>query len=188
MADIEVMKVGGKNGDFMAYSYDESKIIQYINLGDAASTSKIFIKYRIISPTLNPDEISKNLNLKPTKAWRQGDFYIGKMLCNTTNTVVEVERQRATGLWLLSSENMINSLFLEDHATYLLELLEPNADILIKYINFNKYSVKFHIWWECKDAHGGIQLSSDILNRISKICEGIDSSFLFMPHDSTETD
>lgn len=165
----------------------KSTIIQDIMFGETFSTSKVFIGYRIISSTLAPDEISHELMLKPTKAWRKGEVYIGKTRCKTTHKLIRVERTRTNGLWSLSSENRVTSSILEDHAQYLLGILEPKAEVLMKYLNDrDHYSVTWYIWWECNGEHGGFQLSSDILKRLSKICHYLDSSLLFMLDDGIE--
>ena len=117
---------------------------------DAARTQ---VSFRISEPHLIPEEVTKNLNLRPDHVHRQGDF-------PKANPKYSVYKH---GMWLLKSK-LSEEQPLETHLDSLLSILEPNRpyiQLLSQSASVDFYCILY--------AQGGFQLSSRILKRISAL-------------------
>jgi hypothetical protein len=79
--------------------------------------------FSISGPTIAPQEISKLLEIEPTEATQPG-------LTRSTDldgTEVETEQR---GTWVLATGTRVDSVAVDDHVAYVLDLLRPHASAL----------------------------------------------------------
>ncbi len=84
---------------------------------EAPSGIKTFATFRVAGDDLVPSEVTEILKVAPTRAYGKGETYVGK---NTKRAV-----KYKTGIWLLSTDKIIESPSLLDHLRFLLQILVP---------------------------------------------------------------
>lgn len=72
---------------------------------------------------ISPDDVSQRLELMPTATLAAGSKH--------TNSLGETRTQPING-WFLSSENIVSSKDLRRHLDWLLEIIEPKSEQLLK--------------------------------------------------------
>lgn len=79
-----------------------------------------FATLRFVGDALDPDEISKTLGQRPKRAYLKGGRY------KTSPRGPELSGK--TGLWYLSTDDLISSNNLKDHVGLLIRLISPFGD------------------------------------------------------------
>ena len=85
--------------------------------------SAVEVIFSISGPTIAPHEISKLLGIEPTESTPTG-------LTRSTDldgTEVETEHR---GTWVLTTGTRVDSIAVEDHVAYVLDVLRPHATAL----------------------------------------------------------
>jgi hypothetical protein len=77
-----------------------------------------------------------------------------------------VRRQR-TGVWSLSTENIVRSTSLERHLIHVLDALEPAASALHALLSAVGIRADFFCCWLSATGHGGPEGSAETLGRIA---------------------
>ena len=150
--------------------------LQDLSFDEKDVTKIVFINYSIQSANLIPDQITSELDIKPSRAFAKGEKYQGRVLNTLTKEVESVWRERWTGVWAIRTEGVVTSKYVEHHAQYLLDLLEPKASFLDRYLSI--YSVRFYIRWEPFGEHGSYRISANLLGRMAKLCHFFEYSFI----------
>lgn len=83
--------------------------------------SKLYISYKVIGFDLDPDEISHQAGLSPSKTWKKGDLVSDRAIV----------RYKRNG-WQVASGLGTDSDF-RDHIRALIEKLTPHRQILIEF-------------------------------------------------------
>jgi hypothetical protein len=122
------------------------------------------VTFSIRSDNLIPEEISNLLALEPTQAWGKGDFFV-----NGTGT-----HQRPWGVWSLSSERVVDSLNVQDHLLFILELLEPKQSAIAQLLGKPDHMAQMYVWHV---GEVGFSLSSSTLKRACSMCHTINFSY-----------
>lgn len=162
------------------------KILQTISFREEDAVKELHIDFCIRSDFLNKEILSKELGITPTRVWNKGEEYLGKTRDVVTKEIVTVKRKRPWGIWGLDTKNSVSSKTVEDHARYLIDLLEPHKNQLKKYLlDKDNYSVRFFIWWEPYDGHGSYEISSETLIRMAELSHHIE--FLCIYTEGKET-
>lgn len=142
------------NDDIKSIVYDNCKIAN--------------ITFGIRAQDLSPDYISQILGIEASHSFSRGDYF------NTSSG----KKQRAFGVWQLRSENYLKSTNLEEHALFILNQLEAVHNKILTFLNNSEYYVDIRIWWETSDSGGGFVMSSDVVRRLSLLCNEINFTFL----------
>lgn len=82
------------------------------------STMKTYASLRFAGDRLEPGSVTDILGVTPRTAYRKGEVF---------KRVRDHEVRGRTGLWLLSSEDKVDSLDLNEHLDYLLGILFPDG-------------------------------------------------------------
>lgn len=115
------------------------------------------VTFRLAGADLNPAQVSSLLELEPSEAFARGEQ-------------VDILTQPAqTGIWSLSTQDLLSSTSPEKHLEFLLDRLEPAATRLLELVNAQALQVDFFCYWLSATGHGGPVLSPDILRRISNL-------------------
>ena len=134
------------------------------------------ISFVISSDKLSPDEITKLLNISPTKAWKKGDKYNSKYKASD-GTINYREATRPWGIWELSSSDDTSSSNLDDHATKLIRRLEPSINQVKKLLSKSDFRVSINIWWQPEDGYGGYTIQADTMKKLTMLCKELDFYF-----------
>jgi len=129
---------------------------------------------RIIGDKVVPEDCTKLLKLKPTRAWGKDQLYI---------SVTGHEVKRLTGLWVLESEFFVDSDDPVVHAEYMFEKFKSCKKPFEILTKTQDAKITFYIEWAI--SHGTYSLPRDLLERILAL--GIhDVSFTFIGLDDPE--
>jgi hypothetical protein len=144
-----------------------------INLGDYygenPACKKTNVSFSISGDNLKPDVITASIKTEPSISYAKGDKFTTK-----NGRILE----RPTGLWSLSTDRIMQSKSTQEHAISLLCKLECYQGFFENYINNRNFRVVVAIWWEATDGHGGYTLSSDVIKKLSLLCNDIDFFFV----------
>ena len=136
--------------------------------------------YRINSDHLNASSVTSDLEIQPTEAFNKGEKYLGKIFDTANKKPKSVWKHYPFGTWRLDSKMLLpQKKRVEDHIGYLLEILEPHAEQITKYLNQKEnYEISFYIRWEPYDGHGSFTISSELLERMKMLSHFVEFSFL----------
>lgn len=137
--------------------------------GENSACKKTNVMFRIGGDNVVPSEVTNFIGINPSRAFAKGEEYITKR---------GKTRQRPIGHWSISSEMAVQSTSPEKHAKFLLDLLEPKTDKILRFVEDKNYRVSFVFWWEAMDEHGGFTLSSDTIGRLCQLCNDVDYQFI----------
>lgn len=136
---------------------------QPTTLNENENCENTHASFRIVGDELRPDDVSGELGLKPAHSHVKGQRL-------RTRTGIH---HRYTGVWLIRSEDAVNSTSLENHLLFLFAQLESVTKTIRKYILNSAYRVDFVCAWTSATGHGGPVLSSDCLERMARLCNEI---------------
>lgn len=122
------------------------------------SESKVYVRLKIISDVLTPEQISEIVGIKPTKFWRVGDRRGPSMI-----------KEKSNG-WLLESDLPPNAP-LEIHVASLLTRLVPFAERIEALADEN--AVEFSCVVYAKEAPS-LNFEKSVLRQIVKIGASLD--------------
>ncbi len=137
--------------------------------GEHSGCKKTNVTFRIIGDDLNPDEITKSLDIQPTRSYYKGENY------KIPNVGI---RQRPIGHWSVNSDKIIQSTSTEKHAKCLLNILEQKSERVLKFVSKSHLRISIVFWWEGIACHGGFSLSNETLGRLCRFCNDIDYHFI----------
>jgi hypothetical protein len=142
---------------------------------------RVQVDYAIRSDFLNPDALTAQLGIQPSRAWSAGDQYASKAYDPLSKTVNDIPGKHPWGLWGIDTKSLLTK-DPDQHLIHLLHLLEPKRNVIQTYLDDSiKYTVRFYIWWEPFDCHGGYTISSSSLMRAATLCQRIDFGFISKP-------
>jgi hypothetical protein len=125
----------------------------------------------ITSNEVDPNTISKLLNIEPSNAYSKGDIFRSKH----TETV----GKRFQNLWSIKSETIISEKEdLSPHLLFFESLLKNKMEILSRFKNNPMYDVSFWIWIETDNAGVGIDLSDVEISFINSISNRVHFSII----------
>jgi len=78
-------------------------------------------------------------------------------------------RHQPTGVWLISTDDKVDSTSTERHIVYLLELLEPVSQKLLEVVDQQALEARFGCYWVSAAGQGGPGLSADALARMARL-------------------
>jgi len=128
-----------------------------------------YATFRIIGDELDPDEVTSTLGIQPSEAFAKGQDY----------QIRDVGiRKRYIGHWSISSKSFVISSSTEEHAKFLVSLLEPKVDAIVEYIKDPIFLTSIVFWWETNIGHGGFSLRRETMDKLCGYCENIDFHFI----------
>ena len=154
------------------------KILQDIRLDQ--QTDVVEVCFIMRSDYLQPSVITDELGIEPAWSFAKGESYTGRSLIPETKEIISVQRQRPWGIWAIDTKLLVKEKKVHEHIVYLLNMLEPKTEKLIKYLEQNeKYQIGFTIEWSPVEGFfGSYEINSQILMRMSKLSHYIKFSFL----------
>lgn len=139
------------------------------SLGNRPAEIRTHIDFFVRSDDLCLDAISVQLGIQPTYGFEARARYLVRK--NAGDELPTVERRRpAFGIWHYSTNGRIEHDALEDHASFILKILEPSAQEILQLRNEGKYTIAMICWHV---GPSGFQLSSSVLTRLARLTEWI---------------
>jgi hypothetical protein len=132
-----------------------------------------FASLRFSGDRLEPALLTEMLNTAPTTAYRKGEIY-------KRSRGREVRGR--TGVWLLSSEGRVDSLDLNDHIKYLLDIIFPSgSDDRLKplqhIVREDGVEADIGCFWHGEHGARPPVITDDIRARLARIPAEIETDF-----------
>jgi len=132
---------------------------------------KSYCELIITSEVLDPDEITGELGIRPTRSFRKGDKIISKYSTRTG--------EKKNNLWALKTkENVSEKESINLHIKELQSVLENKDDAIISYKEDIDVEVCIWIWIETDNAGIGLDLNEEEQTFLSKISNRIHLSVI----------
>jgi hypothetical protein len=131
-------------------------------------THRTFATFRVFSRDLDPDEVSRALNIEPTRSFRAGDKR-------------DVGAPYRRGGWLLSTEDFA-SRDVREHVDRLLDRLQPAAPALAHLVEGGA-QCNVVCYWSTDNGQGGPQLDPAQMAGLA----GLHLPILFDVYDLSES-
>lgn len=144
-------------------------------LRENPNCGRTYATFRVGGPRLKPAEFTTVIGVEPTSAFLKGQD-IG-----TSDRPVP----SSTGIWLLSTEELLTSTSIETHLWLLLDKLRPASARIKELAAEQSLEMDFFCYWRSKFGHGGPELSPDVLSRIASL--GASLGFDIYLGDSSNT-
>jgi hypothetical protein len=127
------------------------------------------IDFAIRGKRLQLDQITNLLRITPTGGFNPNEPYIGRV--KEGNAVVKIERRRPSfGVWHFCTEGLVSSESLEDHAQYLLTVLE-SAKVGIDELRHSQDYTAVLTMWHVGPA--GFDIASETMSRLAALSSRI---------------
>lgn len=153
--------------------------MQTISFDEIDAVKNVFAVYRIRGAELHPRAVTAEAGIHPSAAYQKGEQFIGKKFDPVTRETVEEIRSRPFSVWDVSSEPQQHLKRVQEHCAYLLNILEPKAEQLRRYLEQDeKFTISFCLRWEPYGEHGSYQLPGDVLARMGRLCHFVEFSFI----------
>jgi len=113
------------------------KVLQDFTFSEEGVTKEIEVMLIIgnNNDDMDPNDITKSLNIQPTNSWKKGEEYVGKAFDPQKRIVIEVLRRRPNSVWVINTATKIRSKKVSDHLSYLDRLLTPKLPIIKRIID-----------------------------------------------------
>jgi len=132
---------------------------------------KTHIGFSIVSNEVDPDIISKELNITPDRYYKKGDKSISK---HSGSVIIKTHN-----LWSIESKpTIIKDETISHHVEYLKFILLPKVDVLTRYKNNSFLELSFWIWIETDNAGIGLDLNEAELGFLNSISNRIHFSLI----------
>jgi Domain of unknown function (DUF4279) len=119
------------------------------------------------------------LGLTPTRTFAKGqEVPVGRKGKTT--------RRQRTGVWLLGTEDRVESTSLERHLIHLLDAVEHATPALARLRAQRGLTVDFFCFWESATGHGGPEVSPDTLARIAALDAALGIDFYSVDGDERD--
>lgn len=130
---------------------------------------KISVSLSIHSEKIvDPNTVSRQLNLSMTHGWGCGDIYMPKYGYLAGKTVIH-----RTGVWAYKSELLVPSNDIVHHMEYILKIFEEKIDALQIFLNDESYDLILDIQIADMSDSVCFGFENDMLSRVMKICKCI---------------
>jgi uncharacterized protein DUF4279 len=130
-----------------------------------ATCAETFVTLRILHPDLDPCVITAELGIEPSEAQKAG----GVRRVGTGQPAAG-----GIGRWLLSSSGAVESRDVRRHLDWLLDRLEPKAEVLAS-LQSRGFRVDVPCYWLSATGQGGPTLSAASMARLGSL--GLDVWF-----------
>jgi hypothetical protein len=149
------------------------KILQSYSRGEADDIKELDVDYTVSSDDFVPGLITKATGISPTESWSKGERFYRNVPCPATGEVKRHWAKRFTGLWRVSSKQKIEALYVNDHISYLLNVIEPASEYFKQLCKKEGYRVSFCVYRAQYDYQGTFVISADNMRRMAKLCHEI---------------
>lgn len=137
----------------------------------------LHIDFGVKEKFLQVEALTRLLRITPTFGFNPNEPYMGKS--KVGDEIMLVKKTRPPfGVWHFSTEGKQFST-LEDHALYLLEVLEAAKEAIGDLLRSPDFEIIVSFWYE---GPVGFDISANVLSRLTSLCHRI--TFRFFESDS----
>lgn len=158
-----------------------TEILQHV-ISDLEATRELHVSFYIKGgDVMVPEQITQQLGIRPRYSYAKGDKIIPRK-----GKPPERSAGQPWGFWRISTQGIVDSVYIEDHLRYLLDLLEPQKERLADYLNKPEdYAISFRIWRKALGMAGQIDISSFYLGRICQLCHSVTFHYAGVEEEDT---
>jgi hypothetical protein len=132
---------------------------------------KTHIDFGIKSDVIEPDVITKELNISPSRFYKKGDVFTSKYSPRIG--------YRQWNIWTIDSKwTILEEETVSHHIEYLKSVLFPKINILKRYKEDKRFELSFWIWIETDNAGIGLDLLEDEISFMNSIANRIHFSLI----------
>jgi hypothetical protein len=132
---------------------------------------KCHCEFAITSKEIDVNEITQLMNIAPSRFFAKGEMITSK---HSGSSIA-----RPHNLWAISTENLIKKENdVSTHIALLKSILNEKIAVIEDLKKLSDIELTFWVWIETDDAGIGIDIFSDELLFISRICQRIHFSFI----------
>ncbi len=91
------------------------EILQSYSNDEPDHTQELSVEYLITSDDLISGEITRKTGIAPERCWQKGQKWYAERISKETGEVLKYELTRVNGIWVISSEKKLKSLYVNDH-------------------------------------------------------------------------
>jgi hypothetical protein len=125
----------------------------------------------IISDEFDPDLITQELNIEPSRSFKKDDQSVSKH----SGSIIT----KPHNLWALKSKSFESEEeTIKPHIDYLRSVLQPKLDVLKRYKGDSRFAVSIWIWLETNNSGIGLELDEDQLDFLGAISNSIHFSLI----------
>ena len=136
---------------------------------------KTHISFGIVSDTVEPNEISKELDLSPDWSFKKGEVFTSKYSHRIG--------YKPYNLWGIKTEwTILEEEGINHHIECLKRILIPQRDILKRYKEDNSFELSFSVWIETDDAGIALGLNESEMGFLTEYSNRVD--FLLLVKES----
>jgi hypothetical protein len=134
------------------------------------SDSHAFVTFRVAGDTLDPKEVTQILSVPPTHAHRKGETYQpGRRGKSVTGS---------TGVWFVSTDNIVHSNRLDEHLAYIASLLDTRKTrSLHNLVNDKHLTAALTCFWHGARSSEMPLVPPEVEHRMSEIPARIETDF-----------
>jgi hypothetical protein len=140
---------------------------------EADGTVKTYAILRFAGEQLDPCEISKILGVAPTRAYRKGEEYFAGPRTGMVRGRI--------GIWLLSTDELVDSRDLEQHISYLMKLIfEDDRDRTVRLHQLIvDRGLKAHVscFWHGKAGGCAPEIAASAIDAFNQLPADIETDF-----------
>ena len=131
------------------------------SLDENSNCARTYATFRLFGDALHLDEVTAALAVQPTRALAKDEEI-------PAGREGKARRQR-TGMWLLGTEDKLESTSLERHLIHLLDAIEPAARALNALRTQCDLRADFFCYWLSATGNGGPEVSAATLARMAAL-------------------
>lgn len=146
-------------------------------LDENPNCARTYAAFRLVGDGIDPQTVSRALDLDPSLARAKGEEI-------PAGRIGRARRQR-TGVWSLSTENLLDSTSPERHLVHLLDAVEPASAELHRLRATDNLQADFFCYWLSATGHGGPEVSPETLGRIAGLQASLGLDF-YGPFDDVD--
>ena len=134
-------------------------------------SNRIYCELAIVSDTISPEQLTRNLNVLPDRLFSKGDTFKSKH----SGSVIT----RPYNLWAVSSNVTISDKQdIRPHILYLKALFGDNFDRLIKLKEDDSLELTLWFWFETEDAGVGFDIDESEMAFVCSIANKVNFSVI----------
>lgn len=125
------------------------------------------VSFSVSALNLNPAELTKTIGIQPVSAVKRGD--------ERRNYVGNIISPHEEGYWMLSSEGKVVSKDVNEHFSFLLKILLPHQNTIVRLVKKLNGETDFDVLWKSSYLHAGTGplLSFETVEGVSQLSAGI---------------
>ena len=137
--------------------------MEKLNELHASHIGRVSVSFYASGADLNPNDITEATNIQPDAAVMRGD--------ERRNIKGQLVSPQNEGYWMITSKEKVASKDINDHFSFLLDLLLPQREIILRLVRDAKGETDFSVLWESSYLYAGTGpiISREVITGMSQL-------------------